>query len=262
MSAQDSRASAAMTSTPIVSVSQASPGVALLRMSDSDGHNMFTPALRAQVSGALATLAERGEARVVVVAGTEQHFCAGGTQSELLDMIDGKMTFETDPFYRALMDCPLPIVSAMAGHAFGAGLLFGLYADVIVMAEESTYSANFMSYGFTPGAGATAVLPAKLGHALAAEMLFTGGLYRGGELRQRGAGMKIIERGEVEAEACYLASTIAAKPLVSLKLLKAALRRELSERVRAAVATELDMHRVSFALPEVRDRVARGFGRW
>ena len=54
-------------------------------------------------------------------------------------------------FYDQLLRCEIPVVAAIQGHAIGGGLVFGAYADVIVMAEECLYSTNFMQYGITSG---------------------------------------------------------------------------------------------------------------
>ena len=46
--------------------------------------------------------------------------------------------------------------------ALGGGLTFGLYADLMVLAEHAYYAANFMDHGFTPGVGATLLFLAGL----------------------------------------------------------------------------------------------------
>ena len=50
------------------------------------------------------------------------------------------------------------------------------------MSKESVYSAIFMKYGFTPGAGATLIFPEKFGASLGQEILFSGKNYSGEEL--------------------------------------------------------------------------------
>ena len=83
------------------------------------------------------------------------------------------------------------MISAMQGHALGGGLAFGCFADIIVMGVECIYSANFMKYGFTPGMGATYIIPRKFGEVLGTEMLLTAKNYYGSELKERGASAKI-----------------------------------------------------------------------
>lgn len=60
-----------------------------------------------------------------------------------------------------------------------------LFADFVILSKESIYTTNFMKYGFTPGMGATFILPQKLGISLAEEMLLAAKTYRGEELQKR-----------------------------------------------------------------------------
>lgn len=244
----------------IVSLEFRTERIAHLVLCDHENKNMFSRPLIREMKRALAEVAQRPEARCVVVSGLDRHFCCGGSRSELLDLIDGKYNVAADDFYRALLDCPLPTIAAMAGHALGGGLIFGLYADIVILAEESIYSANFMRHGFTPGVGATCLLPHRLGPALAQEMLLTGNGFHGEELRRRGVPFQVVKRAGVLDQALAIAGDLAAKPVPSLKLLKATMTQALRDELPRAVRRELEMHEITFALPEVRARVEQEFG--
>jgi len=140
--------------------------IAVIEMADREGRNTFTRALVAGLGVALQRVAADKAIKVVVIHGYDSIFCAGGTQEELLTLAQHKVTFDAHDFYRALLDCPVPVIAAMQGHALGGGLVFGLYADLVVMAQEAIYSANFMKYGFTPGMGSTNDLADKSDVAL------------------------------------------------------------------------------------------------
>ena len=58
-----------------------------------------------------------------------------------------------------------------------------------------------------------------------------------------------------------LARDLASKPLVSLKLLKAHLTQQIKAELPAIIEQELAMHEISFAQPEVRERIETLFGR-
>ncbi|WP_054775127.1 polyketide synthase, partial [Methylogaea oryzae] len=160
-----------------VKLTQPLPGVACLQMEDRAGGNTFTQALVCGLVDGLRQAQQDPATRVIVLHGYDSLFCAGGTLEELVDIADGRRSFDEGAFYRLLLDCPLPVIAAMQGHAMGGGLVFGLYADLLVLSRESLYGANFMKYGFTPGMGATDLLPRKLGPLLAAEMLFSARSY-------------------------------------------------------------------------------------
>ena len=233
--------------------------VALITMADRTARNTFSPALVRGLRECFAELARRSDVRVVVITGYDSYFCCGGTRAELLAMHEGRLRFSDVDFHDLLLRCELPVIAAMQGHAIGGGLAFGCFADLLVMAEEAFYSTNFLHYGFTPGFGASYIVPRKFGVFLGSEMLFSAANYAGWQLRERGAGARIVPRKEVVSTALALAQELAEKPLTTLKLLKRDLAAGLREESSAAVQRELQTQLTSFALPEVRERIEQLF---
>jgi polyketide biosynthesis enoyl-CoA hydratase PksI len=231
-------------------------------MEDREHRNTFSAELIEGLMGAFGAIGADESVRAVVIHGYDSYFCSGGSKEELLRIIGGKLSFDELGFYRLLLDCPVPTIAAMQGHAIGGGLAFGTFADSIVLAEESIYTANFMNYGFTPGMGATCILPTKLGTVLGTEMLYTARAYQGGELKSRGVNAIVTKRGEVIREATALALEIAAKPRQSLIALKTELTRSLKVQVAEAVNRELAMHQVTLKEPSVQARVEALFAEY
>lgn len=245
----------------VVHLHRRSTAIAVVEMADREGRNTFTRDLVGGLGVALKRVAEDKEIKVVVIHGYDSIFCAGGTLEELLTLAEHKVTFDAHDFYRALLDCPVPVIAAMQGHALGGGLVFGLYADLVVMAQEAMYAANFMKYGITPGMGATVLLPIKLGAPLANEMLFSARGYHGGTLRERGIGIPVVPRTETVATALKLAADLADKSDVALRMLKQAMNHRLLQQLPAAIEREKAMHETSFAQPDVIGRISERFGR-
>lgn len=234
--------------------------IAIVAMEEREGRNTFTRALIEGLAAAFTGIAANPEAKVVVIHGYDAIFSAGGTLEELIGIADGAQTFDEAGFYRMLLDCELPVVAAMQGHAIGGGLVFGLYADLVVLAAELFYSTNFMKYGFTPGMGATLIVPHRFGTAIAQELLFTANGLHGGVLQQRGIGYPVLPRAGVIPHAMRLARDLAEKPLLSLKLLKQALAFPIVAALPDAVAREKAMHDITFAQPGIHDRIRARFG--
>jgi polyketide biosynthesis enoyl-CoA hydratase PksI len=135
-----------------------------------------------------------------------------------------------------------------------------MFADFPVLSREGVYTTNFMKFGFTPGMGATFVLPKKLGIGLAEEMMIVARTYRGEELQRRGIPFPVLPRAEVLEYAVELAKTIAEKPRISLVTLKDHLVAPLREGLSQAISQELVMHEKTFHQPEVRGRIEELFG--
>jgi len=244
----------------VVTATRGGDGIWVVAMEDREGRNTFTRALVAGLFDALRRVGEDDQARAVVLHGFDTIFLAGGTVEELIGIAERKQRFDEAGFYRLLLDCPVPAISAMQGHALGGGLVFGLYAEMVVMAREALYSANFMKYGFTPGMGSTMILPEKLGTALGEEMLLTARSYHGGTLEARGVPFPVVPRAEVVPAALALARDLADKPPAALRLLKAHLARDRRARLQEVVDREVAMHDVTFAAPDVQDRIRDRWG--
>lgn len=234
--------------------------VVLIRLADEAGRNVFSPALDTEFRAAFSRAAADPDARVVLLAGLPGIFCAGGSRGDLLGEPGSMPTTGHEGIIKAPLECPLPVVAAMRGHAIGGGLLLGLYADLPLLSERSVYAANFLGYGFLPVMGASWLLPYRLGPALGAEVLLGAARYRGMELRERGVPLRVLPHDEVEAAAGQLASRIAAAPRVTLERAKAVLAADWRRASRLAFERELPGHLETLRLPEVRDRVLSGYG--
>lgn len=239
----------------VVNLTFPEPAIAVIEMADRNARNTFSLELIEGLTRSFEDIAQNDELKVVVIHGYDNYFCCGGTQEELLHIFEGKITFDDLAFYRLLLDCDIPTISAMQGHGIGGGLAFGCYADFMIMAEESLYSASFMRYGFTPGMGATYMIPRKFGQLLGGEMLFSANNYHGSKLRERGVQAQVVTKHEVIPTALQLARELADKPRTSLKLLKTHLTKSIKQELPAIIKEELAMHEVSFAQPEVRERI-------
>ena len=235
-------------------------GIVVVKMEDREARNMFSDAFIAGVREAFAHIEQSPAYKVVVLTGYDAYFSSGGTKESLLAVQEGKTRFTDVEVFRLPLDCRLPVIAAMQGHGLGAGWAMGLFADLALMSDESRYVSPYMSYGFTPGAGATWALPEQLGPDLARESLFTGRSYTGRELKERGVRLPILPRSEVLAEAMALARRIAQTPRVRLVSLKRQWTESVREAVEETIRLELDMHDKTFVgRPETAERIQLRF---
>lgn len=235
--------------------------IAYVSMEEVEGKNTFTERFIGGLISAFDCIEHAEDIKCVVVHGHGNYFSCGGTKEELTKLYNsyagsGKLvTFTDTDFYKLFLKCRLPVVAAMQGHALGGGLALGCYADLLVLGRESIYSANFMNYGFTPGMGATYIIPHKFGELLGMEMLYTGRTIFGRDLEKRGVGAYFADKADVISVAASLASEIAKKPLSTLKIFKAYNRDRVMPDVDNAVESELKMHRMTFGQREVIENI-------
>lgn len=232
--------------------------IAIVRMQDKKNTNTFSNEMVAGLISAFRKIKASKNIKAVVLTGYDNVFCMGGTKSQLNDIADQKCHFSDTPFlYRGLLEMDIPIISAMSGHASGGGMLFGLYGDIILMSEESVYSAVFTKYGFTPGMGATWVLVERFGLHIANEMMYTAASFTGKQLHEMGAQVIVKKQGEVFNEALRIARLIADKPLVTLNVLKREMSGRIIDNLLDCIDREEAMHALTFTQPEVKKRISR-----
>lgn len=243
----------------VIFLTEADAGIALIRMEDRKNKNLFTQGFTGQLTEIFEFVEHNPLFKVIVLTGFDHYFLSGGTKEALLDIQRGEKTFlDTEDkrnLYSLPLDCRLPVIAAMQGHAIGGGLSLGLFADFIIMGTESIYTAGFMKYGFTPGFGSTYIFPQKLGMVLGSEMLLSARRYRGAELKERGVPFEVYSRAMVLGHALELARLLAEKPRESLLLLKDNLVSGIRAAIPAAIARELKMHEITFNLPEVKEKI-------
>ena len=244
----------------VVKVREVGSAILEIQMHDTASKNTFSAALVEELMVAFKSNAAQPHYKVVILTGYDSYFASGGTKEGLLYLSDGKAKFSDLDVYSLTLNCPVPVIAAMQGHGIGGGFVLGMFADFPVLSRESVYTTNFMKYGFTPGMGATFILPQKLGISLAEEMLIGARTYRGEELQKRGVPFPVLPRAQITEYVLELAASIAEKPRISLVTLKDHLVGPLRAALPAVIEKEVAMHEKTFHLPEVRERIEALFG--
>jgi polyketide biosynthesis enoyl-CoA hydratase PksI len=241
--------------------------IAWVALEERESKNTFTMRLIQGLKAVFGQIDAEPGIKVVIVHGYGPYFCCGGTKEELIGLYQGlhkegaeRIQFTDLRFHDILLQCKVPVIAAMQGHALGGGLALGCFADIIVMGEQCIYSANFMKYGFTPGMGATYIIPKRFGTLLGWEMLYSARNYYGAELKERGASALIVKKQDVIKTALEFARDLADKPLLSLKELKKNLSAAIMKELPSAIEKELEMHRITFGQAEVLNRIEARFG--
>jgi polyketide biosynthesis enoyl-CoA hydratase PksI len=244
-----------------VDIRQVEPGIVQVTMQDRVNRNTFSLELVGGLVRAFDSIRADSTYKVIVLTGYDSYFALGGTQEALLSLHQGKGRFSDSNLYSLALECEIPVISAMQGHGVGGGFVFGLFADFVVLSRESIYTTNFMKYGFTPGMGATYIVPKKLGISLGEELLITARNYRGAELEKRGVPFPVLARAQVLDYAYQLAREVAEKPRGALILLKRHLVAEIRSALPRVIEEEVEMHRQTFHEPEVANRIKTLFGK-
>ena len=121
---------------------------------------------------------DQRDIRCLVLTGAgAKAFCAGGDLKERNGMTDRAWQHQHAIFEQAtlaMIDCPVPIIAAVNGAAFGGGCEFALAADFIYAARSARFALTEVTLGIMPGAAGTQNLPRACGVRRAKEIILTG----------------------------------------------------------------------------------------
>lgn len=230
-------------------------GICCIEIDDPGNKNMFSSGVIQGLCDAFDHLTAIDTCKVVVLYGVGNYFLTGGTRSILEQINAREITFADLDMYRRIVDCELPTIAAVQGHAIGGGFNIACAADLMVLAEEAYYCANFMNFGITPGMGASFFIPLRMGQALGDEMIYTGRNYRGRELRDRGIGSQVVSAPVVVETAMRLARNIAEKPRDMLVAFKKHQARRIRAMFDEVIEEELALHKLHLASEETQKRI-------
>jgi polyketide biosynthesis enoyl-CoA hydratase PksI len=234
-------------------------GVAVLALVDEREKNAFSEPFIAQLLARLEELAGDERARVCLMRGLPEVFCAGAHRDLLLGLAGGELAANDIVLPKVVLDLPIPAIAAVEGHAVGGGLALALCCDMVLLARESRYGCSFMNMGFTPGMGITRLLRLAVGDYLANEMLFGGQMFKGRRLEAHSGVNAVLPRDQVWPRALRLARRVAEKPRHALTLLKryqSLQRRRLFEET---ITVESFMHELCFSQPETAGRIRENY---
>ena len=238
-------------------------GIAVLTLDNPDKRNAMTPELTEEFPRAIEAVRTDAGVRAMVLTNSGSVFCAGGDlrtiEGQLDRSLEDNRRFMND-FYRAylgILKIEVPTIAALNGHAIGAGLSMALGCDIRLAAEQARLGVTYLNLGLHPGMGTTHLLPLVVGHAHAADLIFTGRVVTASEGREIGLVSRVLPGDQLLDAALAMAREIAAKPAAAVRMTKRALVQEKLAGLEAALDYEAMAQMESFASPEMRRAIAQ-----
>lgn len=217
--------------------------VCVVTMSYPERRNAFSTPMRESLVARLEHLMfEDVECRAVVLTGAAGTFCAGGDLSEMKErpIVDGRQVFDlARAVVRLLATGPKPVVAAVEGHAFGAGLSLACATDYIVATPATKFCAAFLKVGLMPDTGIFWTLPKRVGASKARELMMLATEVGGEEALRIGLVNQLADQGAAVAAAVKVAEAMARQPREALAYLRVALGQG-SETPDGALRAEVD----------------------
>lgn len=223
---QDAAPHPGSASTGLVRVVRHDEGVAEIVLDRPEAMNAVSTAMARALTVAAGDLADDASVRAVVVSSSHpKAFCVGADLKERNTLTDDELRAQRPcnrAAYRSVLDLPVPVVAAVAGHALGGGCEIALSCDIVVASPGATFALPEVSVGVIPGGGGTQLLTRRIGWSRAADLIFTARRVDGTEALALGLVDRVVD--DPRAAALEIAATIAAHSPVGVRNAKAAMR--------------------------------------
>ncbi|MEN8263453.1 MAG: enoyl-CoA hydratase/isomerase family protein [Nitrospirota bacterium] len=137
----------------------------------------------------------------IIIRGKGRHFCAGFDKEEIFKITDKSVLRDalrrSEKTLYYLEDLPVPVVGAITGVCFGAGLELVLSCDIRVCSEKSLLSFPETEFGLIPGFNGTIRLPKRLGIGYPMELILSAKTIHADEALQNGIVDYLVPSKEV-----------------------------------------------------------------
>jgi enoyl-CoA hydratase len=164
---------------------------------------------------------------VVLTGAGERVFCAGADLKERRTMAEEAWLDQHRIFERmihAIIDCPVPVVAAVNGHAYAGGCELVLCSDFAYAVPSARFALTEITIGIMPGGGGTQTLPRAVGERRAKEIILTGLPFSADEALKWGVVNRLCAPGDLVPEALRAAEQMAASGADVVRKTKAALQ--------------------------------------
>lgn len=208
--------------------------IATITLNRPERRNALNPRAYAEIEWAFRAASADPDVRCVVVTGADPAFCSGEDVKEMMTGEGGgaqaraaqvPVRYQPTPAAMAAIECEKPVIAAVNGSAVGWGMELALYADIRIGSEKAKFAELFIKRGLICDVGGLLRLPAIVGPAKAAELLFTGDVIEADEALRIGLVTEVCAHEALMERAMTLARRIAANSPLALRYMKQGLAR-------------------------------------
>jgi len=238
-------------------------GIAILTINNVARRNALSDPVKDQLLDHLTTLTSDRKCRAIVLTGAGGHFCAGGDVKNMQtrgtqNLMDRRLRMWTERLHRIvriMVEGPKPVVTAVEGTAFGAGLSLVLASEFTVMARSARLAAAQILRGLCPDGGLYYLMSARAGPGRARELLLSGRQFGAEEALNYGVAHELVDDGKTLDAAMRVAERFAAVPPLAFALGKAAMTNSY-RTLDACFRAETNFHPIAGVSQDHRESIA------
>lgn len=205
--------------------------VVQIEMTEVRSRNALSDEMRNALRDVMRALSDDSDLGALILTGSEGVFCAGGDLKRMLanhkaGLVSGAEDItprmrHLHSWLRLLRDMPVPVIVAVDGPAYGAGLGLALTGDIILASDRASFNASFCKVGAVPDGNLFYSLPRMVGLQRAREMFYTGRTVGAEEAQRIGICMEVLSPEALLPRAQEIAAQMIESSRTAFRLTKA-----------------------------------------
>jgi 2-(1,2-epoxy-1,2-dihydrophenyl)acetyl-CoA isomerase len=214
-------------------------GIVTLTLNDPERMNAFCADMRRELIQRFTELNDDDECRAIVLTAAGPNFTAGGDlkgfNETTVRQCRTRLKRGGALLIREMIAGAKPIVTAVEGYAFGAGLALAAASDYVVAGQTAKFCCAFTRVAFIPDLGLMYSLPNRVGYAKAKQLIALADTFDADRALQLGVVDEVVQNGEALTAAIKVAERFAAGPPLAFELVKSVFARGLEAMIQAEI---------------------------
>ncbi len=205
--------------------------------------NALSMSMYRALTAALHAADAQDDLAATVIFGQPGIFCAGNDINDFISMglaaaelVAGTSDTGADDidlanvaapvldFLLALVHAKKPLIAAVDGPGVGIGTTLLLHCDLAFATPQSQFSTPFARLGITPEAGSSVLMPQRIGHQVAFELLVLGARITAERAHQVGLVNDVVAPDQLQQTALSAAQALANVPRDAMMKSRAMMR--------------------------------------
>ena len=183
---------------------EVSGGIARVILARPDVRNAFNANVIAELFDLFKRIAAADDVRAVVLSGDGKVFCGGADINWMRESLD--LSFEANAIdaermsdmFRAIDNCPHPVIGRIHGAALGGGAGLAAVCDVVVSADDALFGFTEVKLGIIPAVISPFVL-SKIGASHARALFLTGERFSAQRAQHIGLVHEVVPEAQLDS---------------------------------------------------------------
>ena len=233
--------------------------IVTIELNRPDVMNAMSKEMILALQEAVKELAADAAVHVLVLKGAGGNFCSGADINLFSESISPQEWLVSmkgvGQIVKTLRETPQPVITMINGVAAGGGANLALAADFVIAADTARFCEIFVNIGLIMDYGGHYFLPRLIGLTKARELAMLGNEIDGKTAASIGLVYKSTSEEHLEQEVGNLASALAQKPPLALRLIKEGLEKSFDMSLKEILDWEAAHQAIALQTPEHKEIV-------